>query len=186
MLKTKFLFELPGIAFDILVKNLYIHDNIQSFNCLWMDQPANLGRYVELPKRSEYENPTLVFIQLKTKEVKVLLLKNPPKMDTDGWVKYEDLEIYSGLEVGKDEGPFMVYQEENEDGREINLYLEFHSMNVGVTNITDPKDRICNLYSSEILNLGYDLFWGTKYLWYKEFFETKSGEILPVRGAVVI
>lgn len=182
-MKTKFLYELPGIAFDAILRNVD-NNNPVDFTIEWINGEITKARMIIL-KTSSYEQPTMVFVTFKSRESKLILLKNPPKLSLGKMISDDELEIYSTLEVGKMEGTL----NENQDGDQgfsVKLYLEFRTSYGGIKDLTNPKERLSNQQSYELEKLGYNLYWSSSYLWYKEFFESVEGEISPLRDAVVI
>jgi hypothetical protein len=153
--EKKLLLEMPEVLFKSFLKYLGI-TNIKTFvlkynNGIMEDVKCF---YAPLRRFSEFENPTLVLVDLRpigVNKVKLILLSTTPRI-IDGAI--ENLDEYGSINVS-----------EINKGGSVTFYLEANTSKFGSIYIGNPFSRFSYLYMIDLVKRCDELFFNRNYTW---------------------
>lgn len=157
--KTLSLFELPEILFHQFLNGLGVKD-VKAF--ILKNENGHESNvicpYARLPKCGEYENPTLVFLDLKRKnaKTKVIMLTKPPLIKK-GLV--ESLHDYASISA----------QQSGNKDEVFDITLNVNMPYLGFIQMGDPFVRFSFLYMLELSKKADELFHSKKFEWINQY-----------------
>lgn len=157
-MKTKqlSLFELPKTLFNQFLSHLGVRE-IKSFVLNYKNENVNC-LYATLPRYSDFEHPTLVFVDFRGRIAKtqVILLNQPPLIKNG---EVESLRNYTSIFANYDGGQDGVFD----------IALNVNMPYCGRVVIGDPFTRFSFLYTLELSQRAEELFQSKQYDWIKQY-----------------
>ncbi|MCX6753476.1 MAG: hypothetical protein NTV03_00215 [Candidatus Nomurabacteria bacterium] len=159
-MKTRTLFELPEVLFHQFLNHLGVKD-IKTF-VLKNENGSNVKiacLYATLPRHGEYENPTLVLLDLRSRfpKTQVVILTEPPVIRNG---EVEILRDYASISAIQSEG--------SKDGI-FDIALTVNMPYLGSITIGDPFVRFTFLYMLELSQKADELFRSKQFEWVNQY-----------------